>query len=222
MKPFNVILTMCANRGISYQGIVPWTLNAERKHFARMTKKRVDDVKRNVVIMGRNTFVTMPDIKRGPVESHMFRHWDIPLGFPMRYNAVLTSKPKDRRKFPSDTKLYAGLEEALTALEEPPLDERIETAWIVGGVSVFEQALKSPLCQRIYITEILEHFECDKFLPEIDEDEFKLVSNNDGIPECIQVEDGVRFRFLIYERVKSAEYAEAAAPVRFDSCVAHV
>jgi dihydrofolate reductase len=202
-KTFNLILTMGVDRGISFRGAIPWSLNGERKHFARMTKTTVDAKKRNVVIMGRNTFADMPDLKRGPFNhGYMYQRLDVPLSFPMRHTVVLTLNTEDRTKYPSDVKLYSELQFALTALEEQPMADQIEKIWVVGGASLFRRALLSQDCHRIYVTEILDPFKCDLFLPEFNKNEFKLVPNDDDIPECIQEENGVRFRFLVYERYR--------------------
>jgi dihydrofolate reductase len=46
---------------------------------------------------------------------------------------------------------------------------------IIGGGKVYEQFL--PMTDRIYLTRVHEEFDGDTFFPEIDEDEWRIVSS---------------------------------------------
>lgn len=83
------------------------------KHFARMTKKVNDATKKNVVIMGKNTW---NEIKR-------------PL--PDRINVVLT-KTLSQSDVPESVILCGSLSKALDKIKEPELVEKIENVWIIG------------------------------------------------------------------------------------------
>jgi len=56
-----------------------------------------------------------------------------------------------------------------------------EELMIIGGATLYEQAL--PFVDKMYITYIDESFEGDTFFPEINEDEWKLVSEEKGIKD---------------------------------------
>ncbi|XP_023721189.2 dihydrofolate reductase, partial [Cryptotermes secundus] len=55
----------------------------------------------------------------------------------------------------------SSLETALQRLQEPPLAESVESAWIIGGSSVYKEAMALPQCSRIYLTEIFKTFKGD-------------------------------------------------------------
>ena len=40
---------------------------------------------------------------------------------------------------------------------------------------LFQMALASPYCHRIYLTQVLADIECDTFLPEFDANVFKKI-----------------------------------------------
>ena len=49
-------------------------------------------------------------------------------------------------------------------LESPDYNQKVETAWVIGGSKVYETAVKDNLCHRIYLTKILKEFPCDVFV----------------------------------------------------------
>lgn len=133
--------------------------------------------------MGRKTYFGVPESKR-------------PL--PERFNVVLTSKP-ELYEFPGSVIIAKSMDEALQKIQEPELADQIENVWIVGGNSVYAEAMASPLCHRVYLTRVMATFDCDAFFPQLT-DNFKLVPNDEGIPEEIQEENGIKYQYQIYEK----------------------
>lgn len=156
----------------------------ELQYFNRQTTKVVDVSKKNALIMGRKTYFGIPENKR-------------PL--PGRLNIVLSTTSKET-DFPSDVLLCRTFDEAVAKLSEPTLTDGIENVWIVGGNSVYKEAMDSPLCHRIYFTKIMATFECDAFFPAIPSN-FRLVANDSDLPSDVQEENGVKYQYLIYERM---------------------
>lgn len=136
--------------------------------------------------MGRRTYFGIPESKR-------------PL--PQRLNIVLSSD--DHLPVPSDVIVCKSLEEAMHYLEtDEDLQKSIEGVWIAGGYSVYEEAMASDRCHRIYFTEIKATFDCDAFFPEIDRKRFQKIPIDDpDIPSEVQEENGLQYQYLIYERV---------------------
>lgn len=135
--------------------------------------------------MGRKTYFGIPESKR-------------PL--PERINIVLTTAPQNY-EFPSGVVVCKSMSEALTKIQEPEMEELIENVWIVGGCSVYKEAMESDLCHRIYFTRIMGTFDCDTFFPDLTDD-FVLVPNDADIPEDVQEENGTKYQYQIYEKVK--------------------
>lgn len=204
----NLIVAACENMGIGKQGDLPWRLKwvnqflpiwsfslsillstnsnfrNELKYFSSQTKKVNDPSMKNAVIMGRKTYFGIPESKR-------------PL--PLRFNVVLTSEP-EKYEFPADVIIAKSMDEALAKINEPGIEEQIENVWIVGGHSVYKEAMESTLCHRVYFTKVMATFDCDAFFPTLS-DSFKLVENDPDIPSEIQEEDGIKYQYQIFEKV---------------------
>lgn len=70
-----------------------------------------------------------------------------------------------------------------------------EEVFIIGGSEIYGQSL--PLAGRLYITEVLHDFEGDAFFPEINFDEWKLVSEEQGV---VDEKNKWEHRFRFYTR----------------------
>ena len=75
-----------------------------------------------------------------------------------------------------------------------------DIAWVGGGTVVYEEAMGSSLCHRIYLTEIDQSFECDTFFPKINLDEFELVQDPE-VPQKLQREGDVTYNFRVYQKI---------------------
>jgi dihydrofolate reductase len=150
-----------------------------------MTKRVNDPAKKNVCIMGRKTYFGIPEARRPLAE---------------RINVVLTSKPEDY-KFPPEVIVATSLKEALEKIQNDKIASQIENVWIVGGYSVYKEAMESPICGRVYLTRVLQTFECDAFFPELSNN-FNLVPNDSDIPTEVQEENGIKYKYEIYERIE--------------------
>ncbi|XP_014087803.1 dihydrofolate reductase [Bactrocera oleae] len=183
---FNLIAAISENFGIGVKGELPWRLRSELKYFSSTTRRCFDPKKQNVVIMGRKTYFAIPEDKRPLFD---------------RLNVVLSTTLKTT-DLPENVLLYPNLESAMQRLEQFDLSQQIETVWIVGGSGVYKEAILSPRCNRIYLTKILQQFECDTFFPEIPADFQELKLDQEKIPMGIQKEGGVQYEYKILEKRK--------------------
>ncbi|XP_057365776.1 dihydrofolate reductase-like [Daphnia carinata] len=177
----NLIVAMASNMGIGFKGTIPWRLKKDMSLFAKLTKWTKDNNKRNAVIMGRRTWESIPERNR-------------PL--PNRLNIVLSESQQQI----DNTLTCKSLESALQLLQEPLYLKQIENIWIIGGASVYKEAMDHQSCHRIYVTHILENFECDVFMPAIDPRKFRLVSDP-MVPQDTEEENGIAFKVKVYEKV---------------------
>lgn len=135
--------------------------------------------------MGRKTYFGIPPSKR-------------PL--PGRLNIVL-SRTAASTDYPDDVLVCGSLPEAMERLNGDKYAHQIENIWIVGGHTVYKEAMESDQCHRIYFTEIKATYECDTFFPAITE-RFRLVGNDHSdIPSDVQQENGIEYQYKIYEKV---------------------
>jgi dihydrofolate reductase len=138
------------NNGLSKDGGIPWNSKKDLTFFANKTKK-------NVVIMGRNTYFSLPDNVR-PLKN--------------RLNIVLTTKPEDylyiqqesknNVLFTDDCNIYKRLlsEREETAKSHPYLNYNFKI-FCIGGKNVYEQFI--PLCDKVWVTQIKKDYSCDLF-----------------------------------------------------------
>ncbi|XP_053331311.1 dihydrofolate reductase isoform X2 [Spea bombifrons] len=96
--------------------------------------------------------------------------------------------------------LSKSLDEALSLLETSELKDCVDLIWIIGGSSLYKEVMDKPVQQRLFLTRILQEFECDTFLPEIDLNSYKLLPEFPGIPSEIQEENGIQYKFEVYEK----------------------
>jgi len=176
---FSIIVAVDKNRGIGKDNALPWRLKQEMKYFKEMTTG-------NVVIMGRNTWESIPEKYR-------------PL--PDRLNVILSKTLTQKDAKVTITSLdkaiiMSSLDEALDflaiakGLELPEASE----LFIIGGAQLYNDAIKHKGCERLYITEIDQDFDCDTFFPQYDD--FKPIKD-----DVENEEDGIKYKFRLLEKV---------------------
>jgi dihydrofolate reductase len=182
----NVIVAACDNMGIGYKNALPWKLRKEMAYFARMTtfSENPGSSKKNVVLMGRRTWESIPE-KFRPLKN--------------RVNIVLSRGTL--KETPSNVSTFKSWDEAIQNLSTSERQSEIDKVWVIGGCELFKMAMESSLCYRIYLTRIMQSFECDVFLPEFDKEKFRLV-NDENVSQELQEEDGIQYRFEVYERLE--------------------
>ena len=149
----SIIAAVAKNRAIGFQNKLIYWLPNDLKRFKALTTG-------HTIIMGRNTFLSLP---KGAL--------------PNRRNIVLTRSLFSPPKVGGDR---GGLSERINELYPgcdvyPSLEEALahcskdEEVFIIGGASVYEQAL--PLADRLCLTEIDDTpKDADTFFPEYKDD----------------------------------------------------
>ncbi|NWI98085.1 DYR reductase, partial [Pitta sordida] len=155
----------------------------EYKYFQRMTTTTRAEGKQNAVIMGKKTWFSIPE-KNRPLKD--------------RINIVLSRELQEAPK--GAHYLAKSLDDALALLDLPELQNKVDMVWIVGGTSVYKAAMEKPIHHRLFVTRILREFESDTFFPEIDCKDYKLLAGFPGVPADIQEENGIQYRFEVYEK----------------------
>lgn len=174
MIEFSLIAAADKNLGIGKNNDMPWRLKGEMKYFTEMTTG-ADEGKINAVVMGLNTWFSLPEAHR-PLKG--------------RLNIVLS---KDPVELPEGVINAGSFDEAFEKLSDI---EDLNEVFIIGGASIYAQAIKLAGCMKIYLTEIDQEFECDTFFPEIDSKLFEKKSCSERYEE-----KDVSYRFCVYERV---------------------
>ena len=149
------IYAIDSNNGLSKNGIIPWKSTKDMTFFMNKTKN-------NIVIMGKNTFFSIPKERR-PLKN--------------RLNIVLTSNPNlynndiingklnysSNVLFTNNNYLYKDILENKNKYYETykylNTDFKI---FIIGGKNIYDQFI--PLCDKIWVTYIKHDYNCDLFI----------------------------------------------------------
>jgi len=144
---FKLIVAMCSDGGIGCKGQLPWPhCKADMAHFA----KRTTGAGNNAVIMGKNTWDSIP--------VHPLRR---------RANLILSSHAAPHPN--NDTALehwFSSMPDLLAHLES----EKYAEVWIIGGASIYEQFLimyknNEIVIDEMCITKMEGTYACDTFFP---------------------------------------------------------
>lgn len=176
---YNVIAAVSKNGGIGYKGDLPWRLKKEMAYFSRMTTQVNREGAQNAVIMGRNTWESIPD-KYKPLKG--------------RVNVVISST---LNSVPEEILIYSNLTESIKALY---LNNRIDKIWVIGGSRLYNEAIKDKNCKYIYLTKIDQEYLCDTFFPDFNVEEFKEIDDS-NVPKGIQEEIGIKYEFKVFKRL---------------------
>lgn len=167
-KKLSMIVATSKNGCIGKNGKLIYNISSDLKNFKRLTEN-------NVVIMGKNTFESLPN---GPL--------------PNRLNIVLTTDIEGYEtkieKF-DNVLLFDSLEKAIEYVDTLENKE----VFVIGGGNVYKQAMQ--YASRIYLTYVYNVAEGDTFFPKINDNEWKMTC-------AIEKSDYIyRYEFRIYDRV---------------------
>ncbi|KAK0254334.1 hypothetical protein LTR91_007796 [Friedmanniomyces endolithicus] len=220
--PLTLIVAATPKNGIGKNGALPWPmLKKEMAYFARVTKRvpmpantgsvqsdawkqaNLEGTRRNVVIMGRKTWESIPP-KFRPLKD--------------RTNIVVSTQ--DRSKLgglPEEVLVARDIMSGLEALERRVRDDGalpVGRAFVIGGASIYKAAMDLPQTKSILMTRIHKDYECDTFFSEDLEDSragWQLRTRKElqeYVHEVVSEEpltdgsdaDQVSFQFQLYQR----------------------
>ena len=174
---FNIIVCYCDKNGIGINNTIPWRLSDDLKHFKNITTNNIDNQK-NIVIMGRNTYDSIPK-KYKPLNN--------------RYNFVVSKtkyfEDKDKADYVGET--FEKCIEHIKTYNKYNLSK----IFIIGGEMLYNYVMSNYTDSiiSIYVTELYMSYECDKFFPKITNNRFTLNNISD-----FRKENNMYYRYLLY------------------------
>lgn len=135
-------------------------------HLSADLKHFAVSTKGGTVIMGRKTWDSLPPAYR-PLKG--------------RLNIVVS---RGDIELPESVQLAHSLDEALAHAQGK--------TFVIGGATLYAEAITHPSCTELHLTEIEETTDCDAFFPEIPT-RFKIKDMSEEMEE-----KGLAFRFVKY------------------------
>lgn len=172
------IYAIDSKNGLSKDGVIPWNSKKDLKFFFEKTKK-------NVVIMGKNTYFSLPENIR-PLKNRL----NIVLSSNSQYFLELDDNNKNVI-FTNNDKIYNSIinyrEKYLIIFPFLNKDFKI---FFIGGKKIYEQFI--PLCERVWVTRIKKDYLCDLVFDYDYSKQFKE-------PQIIEEDD--ELQILLYENI---------------------
>lgn len=149
---YNIIVAICENNGIGYNNSLPWNIKEDLKIFSKLTRGNNN----NAIIMGRNTFESLPN-----------------KFLPKRDNLILSSSIIiDEKRDDNIIKAFDNIDSIIEFCNS----KNYQQVWIIGGQLIYESFLRKNIVNKLFITKINKKYLCDKFFY-YNEKEWKLTTN---------------------------------------------
>ena len=196
-----VAVSASSSRGIGWKGGLPWNLPSDMKEFARVTKAISSSVrddqpaKKNAVIMGRNTWESIPS-KFRPLSG--------------RTNVVLTSKDRkdifdvEDSKDDDEVLIASSLEQAWQQLAQR---DDLGHIFVIGGSGVYQKAIEENYVQRVVLSKVEtpSDMEFDTFFPPLGEEEWDMVEENPPPEDLKTDKDDCKYTIQTYVKQNKEE-----------------
>jgi dihydrofolate reductase/thymidylate synthase len=145
---FNLVVCVDNNYGIGLKNNMPWKLSKDLKYFKDITTIKKDDgSKPNVVIMGNNTYNSIPNEYK-PLKE--------------RINVILSKSNKPTKNIITSPIYFNDIIKLFLYLDS--IKTNINECFLIGGKQIYELFLEYKLINRVYMTVIKDaDFNCDTF-----------------------------------------------------------
>ena len=168
---YNIIVAICENNGIGYNNGLPWNIKEDLKIFSKLTRGNNNN---NAIIMGRNTFESLPNNF-----------------LPKRDNLILSSSIIiDEKREDNIIKTFDNVDAIFNFCN----NKKYEQVWVIGGQLIYETFIKKNIVNKLFITKINKKYLCDKFFY-YNEKEWKLATK-----QKLENIENIDIDLLIYEK----------------------
>jgi dihydrofolate reductase len=156
---YNLIVALCKNGGIGLNGKLPWSIKEDMKYFTKQTKGNGN----NAVIMGRNTWESLPN-------KYLIGRDNFIISSKMIIDKIMDDGHR--------MKTFKNLDEVNAFCKS---SANYDTIWIIGGAMLYKECLERNFINKCYITSIDYEYECDTFFYYSDINKWDLININSVI-----------------------------------------
>ena len=155
MKPIIGISCLNYNKSIGLNNKLLFNLKSDMLYFKNMTSATKNISKKNALIMGANTYFSIPE-KYRPLDNRINL-----IVTQNQYNEIFTEKTENMKLF---SKINDTIEYAYA-------DDEIESIFVIGGETIYKHFMKNNYYNQLLLNEIKwpEKNIGDKFFPDIPE-----------------------------------------------------
>ena len=147
MPSLNCIIAVDNNNGISKNGVIPWKIKEDMQLFTKLTSHTYNNDFKNVVIMGKNTWLSIDERFR-PLKN--------------RINVIIsTSMTNDDIKNLHNVFIFNSLNKAIDYFY---LMDKIENIYVMGGTNIYNEFFKNHIADNLYLTIVYKKYNCDNII----------------------------------------------------------
>ena len=182
VKNFSVLVACTLKNGIGIEGKMAWYIKEDLNMFQKKTTNQV-------VVMGRNTFLSLPASQR-PLKN--------------RINIVVSRswlKMENKDQQPENVIVVNCLNDALKHAKDFYSDREI---FVIGGSHLYETAFDHFACKDIYLTQVFDDIACTVFMQPFDSSKFEIMDPIQPIQKS-ESKGNLTYQMRHYQR-KHEEY----------------
>lgn len=176
---FSIILAIDSKNGIGKSNNLPWYIPNDLKHFRNITTYTKWCYQKNVVIMGRKTWDSIPNIYK-PLNN--------------RINIIISNT------ITNNNNNYFVVKSLDRAFELTKDFHDVYKIFIIGGKSLYTETFNNPYCQEIYLTRVFFDFNCNTIIDNFNLDNFDLIESSDKLQN-----NNYFYQFETYKRKQHEE-----------------
>lgn len=155
-KDINIIVATSTNYGIGYDNKMCWNIPEELNKFKEITTEVIDKTKKNCIIMGKNTWYSLP-------KKPLINRLNIIISS-NDYEKIKNEIEENYKNIENVPKIFKNIEDAFKYVNDTDI---IESAFIIGGAVLYNTCLDNYIekIKYIYMSIIYDKkYECNKFI----------------------------------------------------------
>ncbi len=166
---FSIIVAHDEALGIGKNNKIPWHIKEDLQHFKELTLH-------GVVIMGRKTWESLPkSVRPLPFRENVIVSKSLFEGNSSAPNSAHISTPNYANHETNEDHPFKCMDLSQECIHiEPSLDSSIrkwtgqtdKRVFVIGGSSIYKQAIQSELCESLIVTKVKGVYDCDAFFPD--------------------------------------------------------
>lgn len=149
----NIIVCVDKDKGIGKDNSIPWDIKQDRSNFNSITTSIVNNKEFNILIMGRNTYDSLPDSFITTNKRKLY---------------VLTTDTQSINIRFSNTYIFNTWNQILINIYYSYIvnkNNKLNKVFIIGGEQIYIYAINNLNLDKLYLTKINKSYNCDRFIP---------------------------------------------------------